>query len=301
MAITKKNTELSTEIVTTQMCAAFEDELKKLRASAVEVNMKPTSGRKGVLYHRLRLSAAPDIPVNKVVSEGEHRCLALATFLAELSMASSKSAVVLDDPVSSLDHVRRSYVAKRLVELGKSRQVVVFTHDIVFLAHLNSSAEVEGIPCCPITVSHSPSEGYGVCDPELPWDGLPVNKRIGYLRNLHQAADKAYRTEGRKTYDSKAEHIYALLRKAWERGVEEVLLNGVVNRFEFDIHTKQLPQIADIQPADCCSVVKAMTKCSRFVHDAPSGSAEPPPEPDKIAANIQALADWVKDIRDRRK
>lgn len=300
-AITRKNTELSTEIVTPKVCAAFEDELEQLRAPSVDVRMTPTSGKKGVLYHQLRLSAAPDVPVNKVVSEGEHRCLALATFLAELSMASSKSAVVLDDPVSSLDHVRRSYVANRLVELGKSRQVVVFTHDLVFLAHLSSSADVEGIPCCPITVSHSPSEGYGVCDPELPWDGIGVSKRIGTLRRLHQEADKTYRTGERATYEAQAERIYSLLRKAWERAVEEVLLNGVVNRFEFDIHTKQLPRIADIQPEDCSSVVKAMKKCSRFVHDAPSGSAEPPPEPAEILRDIQALADWVKDIRDRRK
>lgn len=300
-AITKKNTELSSEVVTTQVCAAFEAELKKLRAPSVDVSMMPTSGKKGVLYHRLRLSAAPDVPVNKVVSEGEHRCLALATFLAELSTASSQSAIVLDDPVSSLDHVRRSYVARRLVELGKSRQVVVFTHDIAFLAHLSSSAELAGIPCVPVTVSYSPTEGYGVCEAELPWDGIGVSKRIGYLRRLHQEADKTYRTGQRTTYDAQAEHIYSLLRKAWERGVEEVLLGGVVNRFEFDIHTRQLPHIADIQPEDCSSVDEGMTKCSRFVHDAPSGSAEPPPEPAEILADIQALDDWAKRIRSRRK
>ncbi len=43
-------------------------------------------------------------PVGKVLSEGEHRCVALAAFLAELSTIDAQSAIVFDDPVSSLDH-----------------------------------------------------------------------------------------------------------------------------------------------------------------------------------------------------
>jgi len=41
------------------------------------------------------------------------RCLALAAFLAELAASDSRSAIVFDDPVSSLDHMHRVNVAKR--------------------------------------------------------------------------------------------------------------------------------------------------------------------------------------------
>jgi len=71
--------------------------------------------------------------VEEVLSEGEHRCLATAAFLAELGQSGHTSAIVLDDPVSSLDHKHRDAVAARLVEEAKARQVIIFTHDLAFL------------------------------------------------------------------------------------------------------------------------------------------------------------------------
>jgi len=49
------------------------------------------------------------------VSEGEFRAVALAAFFAELSQSQNKSAIVVDDPVSSLDHLHRERAAQRLV------------------------------------------------------------------------------------------------------------------------------------------------------------------------------------------
>ena len=46
---------------------------------------------------------------------------------------------VFDDPVSSLDHRHRDRVAERLAEEGKTRQVVVFTHDMAFLLLLDEA------------------------------------------------------------------------------------------------------------------------------------------------------------------
>lgn len=57
----------------------------------------------------------------------------LLPFLAELATTDTASAIVFDDPVSSLDHVHRDKVAERLANESLSRQVIVFTHDIAFL------------------------------------------------------------------------------------------------------------------------------------------------------------------------
>ena len=54
-------------------------------------------------FFQVRLINKPSEPVGKVLSEGEHRCVALAAFLAELSTIDAQSAIVFDDPVSSLD------------------------------------------------------------------------------------------------------------------------------------------------------------------------------------------------------
>lgn len=57
----------------------------------------------------------------------------MATFLSELSISEHKSAIIFDDPVSSLDHKWRNKISKRIVEEAIERQVIVFTHDITFL------------------------------------------------------------------------------------------------------------------------------------------------------------------------
>jgi hypothetical protein len=47
-------------------------------------------------------------------------------------------------PVSSLDHMHREKVAKRLAEESAQRQVVVFTHDLAFLFLLDEAGVTFG-------------------------------------------------------------------------------------------------------------------------------------------------------------
>ena len=68
----------------------------------------------------------------EILSEGEYRCVALAGFMAELATNDSDSGIIFDDPVSSLDHLHREAIAKRLAAEGRSRQMIVFTHDLPF-------------------------------------------------------------------------------------------------------------------------------------------------------------------------
>ena len=76
-----------------------------------------------------------------IFSEGEQRALSLADFLTEVNLNPTSAAIVLDDPVTSLDHQRKIAIAKRLVEEASVRQVIVFTHDLVFLTLLSDHAE----------------------------------------------------------------------------------------------------------------------------------------------------------------
>merc|ERR1711974_303229 len=70
--------------------------------------------------------------INKVLSEGEQKTIALCEFLTELQLDTTVAPVVFDDPVNSLDHLIIQDVAKRLVDLSKDRQVIVFTHNVIF-------------------------------------------------------------------------------------------------------------------------------------------------------------------------
>ena len=80
-------------------------------------------------------------------------------------------------------------------------------------------------------------------------------------------------------YEKEASYIYGLLREAWERGLEEVLLGGVVERFRPTVQTRQVTKIADITEEDCKIPYAAMTKCSKWLpgHDqAAAARAEVP-------------------------
>lgn len=80
-----------------------------------------------------------------IFSEGEQRALSLADFLTEVNLNPTSAAIVLDDPVTSLDHQRKITIAKRLVEEAAIRQVIIFTHDMVFLTLLSDHAEAAGL------------------------------------------------------------------------------------------------------------------------------------------------------------
>ena len=301
-AITRKSSSMTRKVVTQKLRESFRNELSRLGFWHVEVELTDAGGAEGILYHKIVLSRAPGVELPKIVSEGEQRCLSIAAFFAELSTAEDSSGIVFDDPVSSLDYRWREAVARRLVEEARTRQVVVFTHDVVFLLALKDLAGELDVHQADQHVRNL-SRGAGVCIDELPWVALKVRNRIGHLRQLLQAAEKLRRQGHMAAYEKEASVIYGLLREAWERGLEEVLLAGVVERFRPGIQTLHVGEIADITRDDCKAVERAMTKCSKWLpgHDQAAAAPAEMPDPDVLRADIEALDKWVKAINRRRR
>ena len=270
-AITQKSTAITKTAVSQKLKQRFKDELTNLAFRHVEVELKEAGGAEGVLYHKLILTRAPGVELPRVVSEGEQRCLSIAAFFAELSTADDPSGIVFDDPVSSLDYRWREGVALRLVQEAKTRQVIVFTHDVVFLLLLKQFAEEQGVEQLDQHVRQL-SKGAGVCAEELPWVAMPVKKKVGYLKNEWQAVDKLFRDGHQAAYEKEAKYLYGLLREAWERALEEVLLAGIVERFRPGVQTQHIGTIADITAEDCRTVDAAMTKCFEMAARPRSGS-----------------------------
>lgn len=59
---------------------------------------------------------------------------------------------------------------------------------------------------------------------------------------------------------------YMLLRESWERAVEELLLNGVVERFNPSVQTQRLSKIKFTDEI-VQLVTEGMTQTSTYVHD----------------------------------
>ncbi len=236
----------------------------------------------------------------QVLSEGESRTLSLASFLTELKTAASRSAIIFDDPVSSLDEEWRERIARRLVAEAAERQVVVFTHDLLFLRFLLDEASRQEVPFSHQYVRREIE--VGLCSADLPWFAMNTKDRIGVLRNRWQAAEKLFRT-ARGSYEVDARDIYGLLREAWERATTEVLLNDVVERFRHSIETQKVKRLYDITEEDCKTLEAGMTECSRWLrgHDRPPADGTPFPEPNALKQQIDELDSWADGIRKRRR
>lgn len=71
-----------------------------------------------------------DTGILSVMSQGELHALALALFIPRATVASSPFGfIVLDDPIQAMDPAKIDGFLSVLQELGKTRQVIVFSHD----------------------------------------------------------------------------------------------------------------------------------------------------------------------------
>ena len=154
--------------------------------------------------------------------------------------------------------------------------MIVFTHDVVFLLALEQCAEETNVKPLDQHVRRQ-SKRAGVCVDELPWVAMPVKGKIGYLKNRLQAADTLSRNGEQDAYEVHAKYLYGLLREAWERALEEVLLGGVVERYRPSVQTQRLAPLPDITDADCRTVETAMTKCPTWLpgHDQAAAARRP--------------------------
>ena len=177
----------------------------------------------------------------------------------------------------------------------------MFTHDVIFLLALVNSAEELNVNC---NHQHLRKEtlGAGVSSSQLPWIAMRVRERIGVLKDWHQRAEKLHREATREEYEREAMLIYGRLREAWERGLEEVLLGGVVERFRPSIQTQRARNLSDITDEDCKALDEGMTKSSRWLpgHDSAPAENIPVPEPEELLEDISSLEVWVDCIRQRR-
>lgn len=292
--ITRKQSELMEQAVTKEFRELLGTELTALGAGHIKLNLKRT-GSIGSTFLQLELPVGniPNVIINEVLSDGEQRAVAIASFLAELKTAPSRCGIIFDDPVSSLDHIWREKVAKRLVEEAKERQVIIFTHDIVFLLALEHEARVQQVPMKNQTLMRV-GNAAGICDQELPWLAMTVEKRIRHLNKLLQEAKALYGRNKIADYEKEVRHCYGLLREAWERAVEELIFGDVVQRFRQGVETQKLIGVA-VTDLDYLTVYRAMEKCSRWLagHDEAAASGAILPVPDELAKDIKELESFV--------
>lgn len=298
--ITRKRRVAAESVLTGRLQAAFTKNLLALGFGGSPVEYKLGAGEHGDHPVEMKLTPRPNVRLEDVLSEGERTCVALAGLLAELDTTGNRSALFLDDPVTSLDHQYRKRVAERVLREAAGRQVVVLTHDIVFLFLLRKyQAEVD-VRMSEACVYRGYQGDHGRVEEGPPWEAMAVKVRVKRLRAQLNLARGLLKNDGRQAYERHAGEIYKRLRMCWERAVEEVLLNQTVVRFGDSVQTRRLAKLTDICTEDIEIVTREMSRCSDFEHDESGAVRADLPEPDVIEADIACLDGWVKDLRKTR-
>ena len=301
-AISLKKSALSEELITPAYIDSFNAELKSLGAARIQVELVRTRVDRGAVLHQVRLqNAAHSKPIQDVLSEGEHRIVSVAAFLADVSSKPNSSTFVFDDPISSLDLDYEEAVVQRLVALSESRQVIVFTHRLSLLGMIQDYAKKAEVPVRVVQIRKEPW-GAGEPGDESIEAAKPKAVLNEHLPKRIAAAKAVFEKDGNAAYRLHAQSICTEARKLIERMIELELLADVIQRHRRAINTQgKLEKLADIKPEDCALLDEMMTKYSRYEH---AQSAEAPvelPPPDELSQDVAKLKAWRDGLEARRK
>lgn len=298
-SITEKNKEISDRMVTDALRGRFAREIDKMKLARMPVELKKVKDKEAVSYFRVALVDRPDAKVGEIFSEGEHRCVALASFLAELVTAQRYSGIVFDDPMSSLDHIHRGAVASRLVEEAEHRQVIVFTHDLVFLYELRREADKANRPIAFRNVRRK-QDKTGFIENELPDKAKSGLEMCNALRSSLKAAKPSFDKLNDTQRTTFCKGTIGHLRDAWEQAISDYI-RPVLERFDNKVKPTSIFKLGILTEADVKDVMAAQGRLSEDLHS--SADALNPEEVslDDLINEVKALEDWIQSIRDRQK
>lgn len=300
-AISNKSKEFASAAVTDELKKALDLEFKALGIGHIRTLLKERN-TKGKMLHHLVLDIPTVIKTDEILSEGEQRAIAIASFLAELSLANHSCGIVFDDPVSSLDHWRRRDVARRLVEEAKSRQVVVLTHDTSFLGQLLDEIDVNSTPNEKRFLEWKGDASGCVID-GLPWDQQGYKARVDALEKSQSKLDKAWPTYPGETEIADVRQQYDRLRATLERVIQDVLFNGVIKRYRDWIRVDSLEKVVGFEHAEYAAIQQLHKRCCDRItaHDPSSAKAAPIPSAAELGLDIAELKNIISMIQARQK
>lgn len=292
-AITKAANKFVDEHLTSKVIERFNAERKILEIDHLRVGLSRKSGQTKATF-QTDSGTTFTKNVSEILSEGEQRALSLSVFLTEIAMTEGSGPIVLDDPVSSLDRERSIKVAERLANEARARQVIVFTHDLIFFNDLCGAAEAKNVSITPYALFANKVEA-GKLDPAgVTWKGLAVKKRLERIETAFLTTKALYVTSP-ADYEFGLKGLYGRLRDTYERIVEECIFNQVVTRGADRVETLKLRYVhlSDLLAERFHS---GMTRANTYSHDNPASETVSVPEPSQFEDDFADLEALVSDL-----
>jgi ABC-type lipoprotein export system ATPase subunit len=300
-AISDKAKEFANQAVTAALKNALDTEFKAIGVGHIKTKLNQRVDQ-GKMMHKLILDLPAAKKLDEILSEGEQRAIAIGSFLAELHLAGHKGGIAFDDPVSSLDHHRRMDVARRLVEEATVRQVIILTHDTVFLSELRVEIERQNVPHLIHYLEWR--DGFSGCiSAGLPWEHKSYEDRVDKLEKVQRDMNKNWPVYPNEDDRARMTGQYSLLRATIERAVQDIVLNGVVRRYDQYVRVENLKGLVGLEKVEHDEILRLYRVCHDVVnaHDPSSAKNAPVPSAQQLGKDIEALKKTVFQIKDKRK
>ena len=288
--ITETEKALSNKYFNQKYIDAFNEECQKLNGNfGIDINHTGTAGKS---YRQLKLKGKNP---NAVLSEGEQKVIAIADFLAEMQLSEVNKGIIFDDPVTSLDERRKSEIAERLSKEALQKQVIIFTHDLVFVSSLISHCkETNTLNDCHWIENvggNQPGTIWLKNTPSFEKDYKTSGKAQGYYDEAKKSAPEQR--------EDKIKNGFAALRTSYETQVVFGLFKGVVQRFEERVSVDSLKSVfftTEIRD----EILDSFYQCCRYMegHSHSDKYAYKKPELENLNVEIQRFNAIKKKIAD---
>ncbi len=298
--VTKKIVEFSESSITEVVRDRFTRETDRMGLERVTIDK--TRGDKGLLLHQPKLvGAMQEVTLPRVLSEGEQTALGLSAFFTEAELDASRSALILDDPVSSLDHVRRSRVASRLADFAATRQVIVFTHDVAFVLDLKKEADAKGVPIAERAVekSRAGDRKPGACRSKHPWKTKDVSERLQELRTDLARIRKESGDWEQAKYETDIGTWAGNLSETWERIFSQDVVGPILAEGGLEVRPKMMRILVRFSDTDDQEFQGSYSRVSLWAkrHDKSGLVNYVAPELEELEQELKRVDEWFKRVK----
>lgn len=254
------------------------------------------TGSGGTSYRQLSLKGnTPGV----ILSEGEQKVIALADFISETHLSEANRGIIFDDPVNSLDESRKKDIALRLIKEARIKQVIIFTHDLIFVSNLITSSEESRTDC--------------LCHWIETRDGIPghvwLRNSPSYEKEYRNAepAKKFYRNANmddcppeQREYLIKAG--FTALRTCYEVLVINDLFNNVVQRYNERVSMEALSTV-NFDKVLINELLDSFSQCCRYMegHTHSDTYSYKKPQPTNLYEEIVRYEATRKKLKDMKK
>ena len=304
--ITNQSKRITEQHITKLLRDAVNVELSLLSDNKIQVGQKLSASNGTANFKFILETASRTIRLDEVLSEGEQKIISFAGFIAESKLSGHKTPLILDDPVTSLDHNYKYRIAKRLISLGTERQIIIFTHDLPFIFQLHEASNppfgidpfgVSLIAKCPLDIKYVKRNSLyaGIYCNELPPYMLKSEDRLGKLLDFFNREIANKFENDKDQYNEQTFSLFSKIRSAIESMVEYVLFDGIVKRYAPEIQTQRLKRVV-ITPEDAHFIDVFMAKASEITdaHDKAKALGFSVPNPPEVRMFLKKLIDYCK-------